>query len=380
MDPFNQQAAPASQPPFDTPATSQPPTHGAFSSAPGDYSSYYTANQPDRNPYNYYGQQQQYGQLQQGQQDGAAAQRPLGGYNATQTDNLSQYPQSGSMHSQPRFGGASDSQNSGHSTPNPTAQAQQQSQGQGQSAQGSQPQGHGQQYPGYGHYYHPYYQHNYYSTYGGQGGFGPYGGKGGMYGQPYGVSPNGPYDQVSSQGGFGGPSSLHRDNSASGGLGDYGRTGAGQTAGQPGLAGAGFGTTSHDSFQRGSGSFQSGSQSYGAQSQQGANASADDLKPFGDNKTGSGPSPSLGGARPGSAANNAAGSQGSGLPPPQGGAYGAYPNQGQGLHGSGGYGMGGAAGSSQHGNAPYGSYGQGFGGSGYYGGGQQQRGWGGNYH
>lgn len=202
-----------------------------------------------------------------------------------------------------------------------------------------------------------------------------------MYGQPYGVSPNAPYDQHSSQGNFG-PSALHRDNSLGSGLGDYGRSGSAQTTGQPGLGGGGF-SGSHDSFQRGN-SFQSQGQSYNAQSQAGAGG-ADDLKPFGD-KASSGPSPSLGGARPGSATNNVPG-QASGLPPPQGGAYGGYPShlqQGHGAHGSGAYGMGGAGGASQqHGNAPYGSYGQSFGsGGGYYGGagGQQRGGWGGNYH
>src|SRR5690606_22552896 len=111
-------------------------------------------------------------------------------------------------------------------------------------------------------------------------------------------------------------------------------------------------------------------------------SASDDLKPFGD-KTGSGPSPSLGGARPGSvtAGPNAPANQ-SGLPPPQAsqmgaGAYAGYPNhlQGHGLHGSSAYGMGGTGGANQHGNTPYGSYGQGgFGGSGggYYGSGQQQ--------
>ncbi|OAA72407.1 UBA-like protein [Cordyceps fumosorosea ARSEF 2679] len=393
IDPFGQQT-PASQPPFDSfPATTQAPSQGAFSSAPSDYSNYYTANnQQDRSAYhNYYTQQYGQQQVSHGQHD--AQQRPLGSYNAAQADSLSQYPQSAGSHGQPRFGVAADNQNSGHSTPNPAAQAQQQIP-QGQQAQpgqqgqagtpGSQPQGHGQQYPGYNHpSYYPYY-HQYYSGYG-QGNFGPYG-KGGMYGQPYGVSPNAPYDHASSPGNFA-PSNAHRDNSASSGLGEYGRGGAGQTGSQPGLGGAGFGG-SHDGFARGGSAFQSQAQGFNSQNQPGAGASTgDDLKPFGDGKGAPGPSPSLGGARPGSATNTGPGGQASGLPPQNSqmsGAYGGYPNhlQGHAAHGSGAYGMGaGGAGANQHGNTPYGSYGnQGFGSGGYYGANQQQRGWGGNYH
>ncbi|KAJ4148362.1 hypothetical protein LMH87_002837 [Akanthomyces muscarius] len=398
IDPFGQQATAVSQPPFDSfssTTTTQTPSQGAFSSAP-DYSNYYTANQQERNAYNnYYAQQysQQQQQAPHGQHD--AQQRPLGGYNAAQTDSLSQYPQSGSSHGQPRFGVTADSQNSGHSTPNPASQAQQQIP-QGQQAQpgqqgqagapGSQPQGHGQQYPGYNHPYYPYYQ-QYYSGYG-QGNFGPYG-KGGMYGQPYGMSPNAPYEHASSPGNFA-PSNAHRDNAASSGLGDYGRGSASQTGSQPGLGATGFGG-SHDSFSRGGSAFQSQTQGFNSQAQPGAGASgADDLKPFGDGKA-SGPSPSIGGARPGSATNTGPGGQASGLPPPQtsqmGGGYGGYPShlQGHGGHGSGAYGMGNTgAGANQHGNTPYGSYGnQGFGSGGYYGAGQQQQqrgGWGGNYH
>ncbi|KAF4470916.1 hypothetical protein FALBO_2178, partial [Fusarium albosuccineum] len=395
LDPFNQQSTP-SQPPFDNfPAqTSQPQQPaGAFSSAPSDYASYYTAGQPSRDSYNYYGQQ--FGQPGgQGQQDAAASQqRPFGGYGASQADNLSQYPQSGTLHTQPRFGAAApDAQNSGNSTPNPTSQAQQQQQPQQpaqqqqqQPAQGSQPQSHGQQYPGYNHPYYsnPYY-HQYYSGYG-QGGFGPYA-KTGMYGQPYGISPNAPYDHSSSPAGFG-QSSLHRDSGLGSGLGDYGRVATSQAGSQPGLGGSSFGSV-HDSFGRSS--FQSQGQSFNSQTQPGAAGSADELKPFGESKAGAGPSPSLGGARPGSATNTAPTAQ-SGLPPPQTsqmGGYGGYPNhlQGHGLHGSNAYGMGGNAGASQHGNSPYGSYAQGFGSGGYYGAGQQQQqqqqrgGWGGNYH
>ncbi|KAI5466007.1 hypothetical protein BGZ63DRAFT_420532 [Mariannaea sp. PMI_226] len=404
LDPFTQQSTPSSQPPFDNyPAQTTQPQQpgGTFSSAPSDYASYYTAN--DRNAYNYYGQQ--YGQQgAQGHQE-APSQRPFGGYGASQTDNLSQYPQSG-LHNQPRFGATTnDAQNSGTSTPNPPTQAQQpppqgqqpsqqpaQQQGQQQQqpgAQGSQP--HGQQYPGYNHPYYsnPYY-HQYYSGYGHSGFGGPYG-KAGMYGQPYGVSPNAPYDHSSSPAAFG-QSSLHRDSGLGGsGLGEYGRAATTQAGSQPGLGASSFGSV-HDSFARGASSFQSQGQSFNSQAQPNAAASSDDLKPFGDPKASSGPSPSIGGARPGSATNNAPAAQG-GLPPPQNsqmGGYGGYPSQlqgGHGLHGSNAYGMGGNAGNSQHGNSPYGSYNQGFGSGGYYGNHQQQQqqqqqrgGWGGNYH
>jgi len=406
VDPFAQQSTPVTQAPFDSYAaqTSQPPAQqpaGAFSSAPSDYSNYYTANQQERNPYNYYGQQYGAQQGVHGQHDGPPSQqRAFSGY--AQADNLSQYPQSGAMHNQPRFGGSGEGQNSGHSTPNPTAQSQQQQpQPQGQQSQqaqqqqatqqpqqqgapGAQPQSHGQ----YANYNHPYYTnpyyHQYYSGYG-QSNFGPYAGKGGMYGQPYGVSPNAPYDHTSSPGAFG-PSSLHRESGLGSGLGDYGRAGSGQAGNQPGLGGSSFGGA-HDSYARGASSFQSQGQGFGSQTQPATGGSTDDLKPFGDAKTGSGPSPALGGGpRPGSATNTAPSGQ-SGLPPPQtsqmGGAYGGYPShlQGHGLHGSGAYGMGAGAGANQHGNSPYGSYNQGFG-SGYYGGQQQQQrgGWGGNYH
>lgn len=398
LDPFNQQNTPSSQPPFDaypaqsSQSQSQQPG-GPFSSGPSDYSSYYTAN--ERNPYNYYGQH--FGQQQgaQGQDNAPSQQRPFGSYGASQqNDTMGQFPQSGAAaHNQPRFGaGSNDAQNSGHSTPNPTTQAQQQQQ---QGAPGSQPQSHGQGYPGYNHPYYtnPYYGH-YYSGYG-QGGFGgPYGGKGGVYGQPYGVSPNAPFDHSQNSPASYAQSTLHRESGLGSGLGEYGRAASGQAGGAPGLGGSSFGST-HDSFARGTSSFQSQGQGFSSQAQPGNAASNDDLKPFGESKTGSGPSPSMGGARPGSAtaSNNAQAGQ-SGLPPPQtsqmgAGAYAGYPShlQGHGLHGSSGYGMSGASGANQHGNTPYGSYGQGgFSSQAYYGGGQgqgqqQQRGgWGGNYH
>ncbi|KAK1967158.1 hypothetical protein LY78DRAFT_576934 [Colletotrichum sublineola] len=397
MDPFTQPNQPpsASQNQFDSfpnqPSQQNQQPGGAFSSAPSEYSSYYTADQQNRPPYNYYNQP--YGQQgAQGHQDSVSSQqRSFGGYNASQADNLSQYPQSGGLQNQSRYGGVTnDAQNSGHTTPNPTAQSQQ------AASQASQPQSHGQQ--SYPYNSHPYYNNAYYSNYMnyghyGQGGYGgaPYG-KGGVYGHPYGMSPQGPYDHASSPAAGFGQSSLHRaDSGLSSGLagGDFGgRAGSAQSANQPGLAGSGFGGV-QDTFGRGS-SYQSpAGQGFNTTAQPNNAASAnDDLKPFGDSKPGAGPSPSLGGARPGSATNTASGQ--TGLPPPQSasqmGGYGGYPShlQGHGLHGSSGYGMGGAT-SGQHGSAPFGSYGQqqqGGYGSGYYGSGNQQQrgGWGGNYH
>ncbi|GKT63232.1 RNA PolII degradation factor DEF1 [Colletotrichum tofieldiae] len=287
IDPFTQPNQPpsASQNQFDSfpnqPSQQNQQPGGAFSSAPSEYSSYYTADQQNRPPYNYYNQP--YGQQgAQAHQDSLSSQqRSFGGYNASQADNLSQYPQSGGLQNQSRYGGVTnDAQNSGHTTPNPTS------------------------------------------------------------------------------------------------------------GNQPGLAGSGFSGV-QDTFGRGSSSFQSpAGQGFNSTAQPNNAASAnDDLKPFGDTKPGAGPSPSLGGARPGSATNTASGQ--TGLPPPQSasqmGGYGGYPShlQGHGLHGSSGYGMGGAT-SGQHGSAPFGSYGQQQGGygSGYYGSGNQQQrgGWGGNYH
>ncbi len=401
----------------------QPQPGGGFSSAPSEISSYYTADHA-RNPYHYYNQsygqqqqqqhhqpqhqqhqQQQQQSAQVGQEGTAHAQRSFigaggGSYNTPQTENLSQYPQSGAS----RYGAAAvsaDVQNSGNSTPNPPAQqnaqaAQAQSHGQG-------PPHSGQQYPVYAG--HPYFSSPYYANYVGHGyqqAFGQ-GAFSGPYAKgAYGQHPYPPYDHgASSQAsGFSAQSSGHRaDSGLASGLGEFGRAASGQSANQPGLgAGSGFGSV-HDGFGRGSSAYQLQSgQSFGAQSgQQGVAvpSGADDLKPYGDAKGAVGPSPSLAGARPGSAANTNP-SQ-SGLPPPQsaqqGGAagaagYGSYPGhlqQGHGLHGNqsaaAGYGMGGAAAQS-HGNTPYGggNYGgggQGFGAS-YYG--NQQRGWGNNYH
>ena len=354
---------------------------GPFSSAPADFSSYYTADHQNR--YNYYNQ----AFSQQGMQGQDAlssqAQRSFGGYTAPQADNLSQYPQSGTQ--QPsRFGAGAGTDAQIGGAANPVAASSQ-----AQAAPTAQAQSHAQQQPHDYPYSHPYYTNPYYSAYmnyqGGYNQYGPYG-KGGLGYQPsqYGISPQGPHAYSSPAGAFG-QSGLHRD----AGLGDYGR--AGSQTGQQGL-GTGFGV--HDTYGRSGAGYQSqGTQSFNAPGSQPAATTSvtDDLKPFGESKTASGPSPSMGAAaRPGSAANN--GPSQTGLPPPQSaqqtalggmGGYGGYPGhlqQGHGLHGAqtgaGAFGMG--ASSAQGHQNSYGAYGgQGFSGS-YYG--NPPRGWGNNYH
>lgn len=396
FEPFAQQpaVAPAAQTQFESgfqghgqaaQAPSQQQPGGPFSSAPADFSSYYTADPQNR--FNYYNQNYAQQQVAQGQQDALPAQpqRSFSGYNAPQSDNLSQYPQSGAQHAQSRFGGSSTTESQLGGAPTPG-----QATTQAQTAPTTQAQSHGQQPHDYPYSSHPYYQNPYYSAYmnyqGGynQGAYGAPYGKGGLNYQPnqYGVTPQGPHGYSSPAGAFG-QSALHRDSGAAAGLGDYGRAGSTQS-GQQGL-GSGFGGV-HDTFGRGGSTYQSqGGQSFNTPgSQPGAGpAAADDLKPFSDTKGAGGPSPSLGAAaRPGSATNN--GPSQTGLPPAQ--AYG-YPShiqqqQGHGLHGSqsgaAGYGMSGSGGQSHqnsYGATGYG--GQGFAGN-YYG--NPPRGWGNNYH
>ncbi|PQE12389.1 RNApii degradation factor def1 protein [Rutstroemia sp. NJR-2017a BVV2] len=396
-DAFSQQA-PTSQSPFEgypsqsSQAQTQPPS-GAFSSAPNDYSSYYTAD-PQRQSYNSY-YQQQYGLQQggQGQQDASAPQRSYSGYSGPQSET-SQFPQSSGQQAQSRYATAGEGQNSGHTTPNPVAQSQQQNAGQTAQPQSGHPQ-QPQQGSGYP-YGHPYYSSPYYAAYmnqfqqygAGSYGAGPYGAKGGIHAQPYQgyMSPGAPYDHSSSPaaGGFVG-SSLHgRDSALGGGLGDYGRAGSAQSSQAPqALGGSGAFGGVHDAFSRGS---YPSNQHYNGP--QGSQPGSDDLKPFGESKAANGPSPSLSQAgRPGSATNTAPGSV---LPPPQSqqGGYGGYPShvqQGHGLHGSQAgsqYGSLGGGGGHQgagqgHQTSGYGGY-QGFGGN-YYGNSQQRGGWGGNY-
>lgn len=396
-DPFSQQApAAATQyegyPSQQNQAQTQPQA-GAFSSAPSEYSQYYTADQQRHAYQSYYGQQ--YGQQQsaQAQQDGPSTQqRAFSGYNAPPAETTSPFPQSSSQPAQSRYATAGETQTSGHTTPNPVAQAQQAAQtAQAQQAHPSQPQGQpGGQYP-YGNPYYssPYYaayMNNYQQGYGqGNYGAGPYV-KGGMYNQPhqYGMSPQAPYDHTSSPatGAFS-QSALHgRESAVAGGLNDYGRAGSQQSQAAQPLGGAG----GFDAFGRNS-SYQGQGQQYGQSGQPGA---SDDLKTFGDSKTGNGPAPSAAQtARPGSAANTTPAQ--STLPPPQSSqqSYGGYPShlqQQHALHGSqtgsqyGGLGgLGGHQAAGQgHQSSQYGGYGQGFAGS-YYGNNQQRGGWGNNY-
>ncbi|OTA99673.1 hypothetical protein M426DRAFT_253334 [Hypoxylon sp. CI-4A] len=383
---------------FPTPTTqaSAPQTSGAFSSAPSEYSQYYTADPQSRNAYNnYYGQQ--YGQQHAGQthhETSNAPNRGFSGYNAGQADNLSQYPQSGAQQSRYGAAAAAEAHNSGHNTPNPIGQAGQQA-----SSQTNQPsnlhQPHNNQFP----YSHPYYSSPYYAQYMsqyngyGQGGYGggPYA-KGGLYGQPhqYGMSPQGPYDHASSPAtsGFAQSAISGRDSGIGSSMDNYGRAGSGQSGAPGSLGSGGFGGM-QDTFARGGGYPSQAGQSFNAPNAPASNTGSghDDLKPYGDSKTAGGPSPLAAAARPGSATNTTP--AGSGLPPPQSaqqgmGGYGGYPSHlSHGLHGNqsagGAYGLGGTGGQG-HNSGPYGGYGnnQGFGS--YYGGGRAQGGWGGNYH
>ncbi|KAJ9621206.1 RNAPII degradation factor [Taxawa tesnikishii (nom. ined.)] len=417
-DPFSHQT-PSSA--FDQySAQSQPSTHqqqqgfAAYSSAPSDYSQYYSAD-AQRNAYQqYYGGS--YGQQSsQTQQDaGATQQRSTSGFGsgpsdsafstsqATQQVGTKPFPvfessdeeffngpprmpcgerrevsgDSASGESQPRYG---DAHNSGHNTPNLALSSQQQSSAPSQ--QMHQPQ-HQNQYGGYP-YGHPYYQSPYQAAYQNHFGYnqqlgygGPFGNKGGMYGPShgYGMNPPSSYDQSSpaSAGGFNQQSSMQsRDSGLSGGLGDYGRSSI-QPSQQHSLGSGGFGAMG-EPFGRSQSGYQGQNQGYGQQQ----SGTSDDLKPFGDSKA-SGPSPALGQpGRPGSAANSVGGqTQSSTLPPPQshqqgfGGGYPGFGNQGGQYGGLGGLGghqgqshqQGGYGGFGGYGNA-YGNYRGGWGGS-----------------
>ncbi|KAK4134046.1 hypothetical protein BT67DRAFT_462340, partial [Trichocladium antarcticum] len=271
---------------------SQQQPGGPFSSAPSDYSSYYTADQQNRYN-NYYNQNFAQQQSAQGQESlSSQPQRSFSGYNAPQTDNLSQYPQSGSQHGQSRFGSTTGTDAQITATPAPGATT-----AQAQAGPAAQAQSHGQQQPhDYPYSSHPYYTNPYYSAYMNyQGGYnqagyggGPYG-KAGYQQQPsqYGVSPQGPHGYSSPAAAFG-QSTLHRDSGAAAGLGDYGRAGSAQS-GQAGLGGFGG---AHDTFGRGASAYQSqAGQSFAPGSQPGGVPSAaDDLKPFGEAKATGGPS------------------------------------------------------------------------------------------
>ncbi|KAI6795476.1 hypothetical protein KC363_g355 [Hortaea werneckii] len=411
-DPFSHQAQPNQFEQYAQQAHSQQPSHAGFgglSSAPTDYSSYYTSNE-QRNAYNqYYGSS--YGpqdvRSQAAQQDTMGPQRSTSGFGAAAP---TESPYASQQQAQSRFG---DAPGSGHTTPNPlmasqqqqvaqqTAAAQQAQQAQ-QSAMQAQASSHQQQAGGYGAgagypYGHPYYNSPYQAAYQNQFGFnhaglGGYGGGGfpgkqaGMYGAPggYGMGSHSAYDQHSASpanaSAFG-QNQATSMRSASGmstglssGLDDYGRNSMQSTASQQGNA---FGM--NDPFARSASGF-GGQPAYGQQSMA---AQEESLKPFADS-TKSGPSPALGQpGRPGSAANSAVGSTHGGLPPPGsnpsgfGGGYPGFPGSGSQYGGLGGLGqqaqsgMGGQAGG-------YGGYGAGGFGQAYgaYG---SRGGWGSNY-
>ncbi|KAI6910772.1 hypothetical protein KC327_g13243 [Hortaea werneckii] len=411
-DPFSHQAQPNQFDQYAQQAHPQQPSHAGFgglSSAPTDYSSYYTSNE-QRNAYNqYYGSS--YGpqdvRSQAAQQDTMGPQRSTSGFGAAAP---TESPYASQQQAQSRFG---DAPGSGHTTPNPlmasqqqqvaqqTAAAQQAQQAQ-QSAMQAQASSHQQQAGGYGAgagypYGHPYYNSPYQAAYQNQFGFnhaglGGYGGGGfpgkqaGMYGAPggYGMGSHSAYDQHSASpanaSAFG-QNQATSMRSASGmstglssGLDDYGRNSMQSAASQQGSA---FGM--NDPFARSASGF-GGQPAYGQQSMA---AQEESLKPFADS-TKSGPSPALGQpGRPGSAANSAVGSTHGGLPPPGsnpsgfGGGYPGFPGSGSQYGGLGGLGqqaqsgMGGQAGG-------YGGYGAGGFGQAYgaYG---SRGGWGSNY-
>ncbi|KAI7289926.1 hypothetical protein KC315_g19968, partial [Hortaea werneckii] len=185
-DPFSHQAQPNQFDQYAQQAHPQQPSHAGFgglSSAPTDYSSYYTSNE-QRNAYNqYYGSS--YGpqdvRSQAAQQDTMGPQRSTSGFGAAAP---TESPYASQQQAQSRFG---DAPGSGHTTPNPlmasqqqqvaqqTAAAQQAQQAQ-QSAMQAQASSHQQQAGGYGAgagypYGHPYYNSPYQAAYQNQFGF-----------------------------------------------------------------------------------------------------------------------------------------------------------------------------------------------------------------
>lgn len=438
-EPFGQQLQQPQHQYSGYPATSQPQGSsqhpasqvGGYSSAPGEQPSYYTS-EGQRNAYqSYYGSYGQQSQPNQ-QESGTSQQRVGSAFGTSAPEQASQYATSHAQQQQSsRYGQAVETQNSGHSTPNPSLPNQP---GQPQHGQGLQQQGQGQggqqgSYP----YNHPYYANPYYASYMGQhasshpygrerpmfddarrydehymshnagygygaaqsgyGGapFGAAGGKQGMYAQGYG-GPQSAYDQHASSpanaGGLGQHSAPGRDGPTSGGLGGYGRTGSTQPSEGQQYGGASSYGGMPDVFGRSQSGYPGQNQSHGPQQTSG---NEDSLRGYADSKgpTGpTGPSPALSqpGGRPGSAVNTMQ-SQ-SGMPASQGQnqsqqGYGGYPGPHQ-MHAQGSQyaaspGLGGhqqSAGQSHQGSG-YGAYGAGFGGS-YYGN-NNRGGWGANY-
>ncbi|EME88671.1 uncharacterized protein MYCFIDRAFT_185262 [Pseudocercospora fijiensis CIRAD86] len=381
----------------------QQPQHPAgfgLSSAPSDYSQYYTADQ--RNAYNqYYGNsysQESRPQASQPQgHDPIGPQRSTSGFGAGPNDSAfgtQGQPQGQAIgQSQSRF---AEAPGSGNNTPNPvlaqqqsvpTSQAQQHSM---HAAQGHHQGGYSSSFP-YGHpnynspyqqaYANQFYGGNQFGGYGGAGG-GYQGKQGGMHGAPYGygMGSQSSYDHYSSSPGNTGAFGQNQQTSmrsasgmgsALGGIDDYGRSSAQSGSHQQSSA---YGGMSNDPFARTASAY--GSQgNYGQQNVGGGQE--DTLKSYDTSK--SGPSPALGQpGRPGSAANSGVNNTQSGLPPPQGqqsafgGSYPGFGGQGSqygGLGGLGGHGQG-----QGHSNQ-FGGYGRGM----YNQYGSQQGGWGQNY-
>ncbi|KYG43213.1 hypothetical protein M433DRAFT_368862 [Acidomyces richmondensis BFW] len=412
-DPFGHQAQPSQFDQFGghTQQQQQQTPVGGFgglSSAPADYSQFYTSNEQNRNTYNqYYGgssygpqdARTQMGQHTQQDVQGLGQQRSASSFGSG--PNESGYAGQAQQQAQSRFG---DAPGSGHNTPNPHMVGQQQAGPNAQQSHSIHQQGpsHQQQAGGYGGgasagfpYGHPYYQSPYQQAYQNQFGYnhqlGGYGGgfpgkQGGMYGGPqgYGMGSHSSYDQHSSSpanaGAFGQnqTSSMRTASGMTSGLGgghdDYSR---GSTGSQ-----SGFGNV-NDPFARSTSGF-AGQTSYGQQSMAGPE---EPLKPFDNTK--SGPSPALGQpGRPGSAANSVAGGTQSSLQPPQGqhtgfGAAGGYPGfPGQGSQYGGALGGLGSHQQGQSAMGGQGGYGGGYGAAGFsqtYGGYGSRGGWASNY-
>ncbi|KAF7197591.1 hypothetical protein HII31_01094 [Pseudocercospora fuligena] len=400
-DPFGHQAQ---QSQYDQYSHGQQPQHPAgfgLSSAPSDYSQYYTADQ--RNAYsqyygNSYSQESRPQAAQQQSHDPIGPQRSSSGFGAGPNDSAfgSQgQPQPQAIgQSQSRF---AEAPGSGNNTPNPvmaqqqpvpTSQAQQHSM---HAAQGHHQGGYSSSFP-YGHpnynspyqqaYANQFYGGNQFGGYGGAGG-GYQGKQGGMHGAPYGygMGSQSSYDHYSSSpantGAFGQNqqtsmrSASGMGSALGGGIDDYGRGSAQSGSHQQSSA---YGGMSNDPFARTASGY--GSQgNYGQQNVGGGQE--DTLKSYDTSK--SGPSPALGQpGRPGSAANSGVNNTQSGLPPPQGqhsafgGSYPGFGGQGSqygGLGGLGGHGQG-----QGHSNQ-FGGYGRGM----YNQYGSQQGGWGQNY-
>ncbi|KAK4619535.1 hypothetical protein CLAFUW4_11307 [Fulvia fulva] len=325
----------------------QAPAGFGLSSAPSEYSQYYTSDQT-RNAYNQYygssyGQQDTRGHPSQAQpqvqHEALGPQRSASGFGAGANESAFG---SQAQQTQSRF---AEAPGSGNNTPNQVMSGHQQAAPSGQQSQHMmhqvQAQAHQGGYNAAGFPYgHPYYNSPYQTAYQNQFGYSQpagYGGypqgqgqKGGMYGQPhagYGMGSQSSFDQHSSSPANANAFAQNQQSSMRstsgmgsglGGLDDYQRSSAQSGAHQQSSNFGGM----NDPFARSTSGF--GTQGYG---QQMSTAGPEDsLKPFSDSK--GGPSPALGQpGRPGSAANSAAGVSQSGLPPPQGqhSGYGGYP-------------------------------------------------------